>query len=203
MSDPTWVHRLVERGVAFVLPAPQGDAGESMARFVSALTLVVARQISPRRPRGDVLPTGVADLVGALLAESEPDQGISSLLHLAAEHFTRGAVFMAEPSRFRCRAGFGFPLDRDRTTLPRGFDLLERVVDDGEAVMEIEPDSEFEERLAATLGIPRLMKTTAIIPLGRSGAVGGILVADREGEPLPDLADLVRLAGRLGGAVVL
>jgi hypothetical protein len=202
LGDPTWVDRLVATGVAFLLPAPQGDAGEPMARFSSALSTVVARQIGAR-PLTESLPSGVADLVGALLSESEPDQGVSSLLQLASEHFSRGAVLLAESSCLRCRAGFGFPLDRDHTTLERGVDELERVVASGEAVTEIEPSSAVERQLARVLGVDHLDSATALIPLGRSGAVSGVLVADREGESLPDLADLVHLAGRLGGAVVL
>jgi hypothetical protein len=202
VGDSAWVYRLIEHGVGFLVPAPQGDVGEPMARFTEALSTVVARQIR-LRPKTDALPSGVADLVGALLSESEPDRGVSSLLHLAAEHFARGAVLMADQDCLRCRAGFGFPLDRDHTTLPRGIDVLERVVVDGEAVMEIEAGSTVERELAAVLGVDSLARATAMIPLGRSGTVAGILVADREGKALPDLADLVRLAGRLGGAVVL
>ncbi len=201
LNDPSWVDRLVGAGVAFLLPAPQGDVGEPMTRFANALSTVVDRQLSAR-PMSDGLPTGVADLVGALLSETEPDQGVSSLLQLAAEHFVRGAVLLAEEECLRCRAGFGFPLDRDHTSLERGIERLERVVGDGEAVTEIEPGTEEERRLSEVLGVDRLSPATALIPLGRSGAVAGLLVADREGAVLPDLADLVRLAGRLGGAVV-
>jgi hypothetical protein len=32
--------------------------------------------------------------------------------------------------------------------------------------------------------------------------VAGMLVADNAGEPLPDLAELVLIAGRLGGVIV-
>jgi hypothetical protein len=84
----------------------------------------------------------------------------------------------------------------------RGVDLLERVIGDGEAVMSVEPDTDDARQLAAVLGIERMAAETALIPLGRSGTVAGVLVADRGGEDLPDLADLVRLAGRLGGAAV-
>jgi hypothetical protein len=51
------------------------------------------------------------------------------------------------------------------------------------------------------LGVSELPPATALIPLGRCGAVVGVLVADREGEELPDVADLVLLVGRLGGVV--
>jgi hypothetical protein len=201
LGDPAWVHQLVEAGVSFLLPAPQADAGEAMHRFAQSVSAVVERQLQ-NRPMSEALPTGVADLVGALLSESDPDQGVSSLLHLAAEHFSRGAVLLADESSIRCRAGFGFPLDTNHTVLPRGDEVLERVIVDGEAITEIEPEMATGE-LAAVLGVPSLAHETAIIPLGRTGAVAGVLVADRHGEPLPDLVDLVRLAGRLGGAVVL
>jgi hypothetical protein len=50
------------------------------------------------------------------------------------------------------------------------------------------------------LGIDELPSETALIPLGRSGSVIGILVADREGEQVHDVADFVMLVGRLGSA---
>jgi hypothetical protein len=55
--------------------------------------------------------------------------------------------------------------------------------------------------VAGVLGVSELPTATAVIPLGRCGAVVGVLVADREGEELPDMADLVLLVGRLGGVV--
>jgi DNA-binding NarL/FixJ family response regulator len=200
LGDPAWVHRLVEAGVSFLLPAPQAVVGEAMHGFAESVSAVVERQLL-NRPLSEALPSGVADLVGALLSESDPVQGVTSLLHLAAEHFSRGAVLLADESSIRCRAGFGFPLDKDHTTLPRGDDLLERVIVGGEAITEFETETAAGE-LAAVLGVPSLANETAIIPLGRTGAVAGFLVADRDGKPLPDLTDLVRLAGRLGGAFV-
>jgi len=68
--------------------------------------------------------------------------------------------------------------------------------------MAIDPDSGEVGGLAEVLGVGALPAATAVIPLGRSGGVAGVLVADRQGRELPDLDDLVLLAGRLGGAAV-
>jgi len=202
LGDPLWTHQLIEAGVSFLMPAPQGEAGEATIRFVESLSRVVDRQIQAQQREGhDPLPTGVSELVGALLSESDPDQGISSLLQLAAEHFTRGAVLMAEVTAIRCRAGFGYSLEGSTAVLPRGIGLIERVIRSGEAFTTIEPSASGSNRLAAVLGVSELPSATALIPLGRCGAVVGVLVADREGEELPDVADLVLLVGRLGGVV--
>ena len=202
LGDPSWVHRLIEAGVSFLMPAPQGEPGEASVRFAESLARVVDRQIQLQQREGrSPLPSGVTELVGALLSESDPDQGVSSLLQLAAEHFTRGAVLTAEATAIRCRAGFGYRLDRATTVLPRGIGLVERVIRSGEAVTRIDSDSGGAAQLARVLGGSELPAATAIIPLGRSGAVVGVLVADREGEELPDVADLVLLVGRLGGVV--
>jgi hypothetical protein len=199
LGDPVWVHQLIEAGVSFLVPAPQGASGEAAARFSESLSRVVDRQLQASRhvvsPR---LPAAVSELVVGLLSEAEPDRGISSLLQLAAEHFTRGAVLMAEETGLRCRAGFGYPLDSSRAVLPRGVDLIERVIRSGEALTAIEPES--STRLARLLGIDELPSATALIPLGRSGSVIGVLVADREGEEVRDVAEFVLLVGRLGSA---
>jgi len=203
LGDAEWLQRLIEAGVSFLIPAPHGDTGEITARFGDGLSRVVERHLEARRSEGPSrLPPGVTELVAALLSESEPDQGISSLLQLAAEHFERGAVLMVEENFVRCRAGFGYPLNRDHTTLPREVGLLDHVIRTGEAVMAVDPEAGEIGGLAKVLGIGALPAATAVIPLGRSGRVAGILVADRQGRELPDLDDLVLLAGRLGGAAV-
>jgi hypothetical protein len=202
LGDPTWVHQLIEAGVSFLLPAPHSESGDAVSRFAESLARVVDRQLQARqRERPSTLPTGVSELVGALLADSDPDQGVTSLLQLAAEQFTRGAVLLAEESAIRCRAGFGYPLDAAKTVLPRGVALIERVIRSGQALTFIEPDAGGRGRLANVLGIQDLPSATAIVPLGRCGAVAGVLVADRGGEGLPEMTDLVLLAGRLGGVV--
>ena len=203
LGDAEWVHRLIEAGVSFLMPAPQGETSEIMTRFGDGLSLVMERHLEARQSEGySALPPAVTELVGALLSEDEPDQGISSLLQVAAEHFERGAVLMAEENLVRCRAGFGYPLNRDHTTLPREIGLLEHVIRTGEAVMAVDPEAGETGGLAEVLGVGSLPAATALIPLGRSGGVAGILVADRQGRELPDLDDLVLLAGRLGGAAV-
>lgn len=200
LADPAWVHQLIEAGVSFLMPAPQGDSGEALTRFAESLSRVVDRQLQGRpREGGPELPGAVSELIVALLSGNEPDHGIGSLLQLAAEHFTRGAVLMADASRIRCRAGFGYPLNSSATVLPRGLGLIERVFRSGEALTTIESGA--GERLAILLGVSELPSATAVIPLGRPGAVVGVLVADREGEALPDLTELAVLVGRFGGVV--
>jgi hypothetical protein len=199
LGDPVWVHQLIEAGVSFLVPAPQGESGEAATRFAASLSRVVDRQIQAKRhvsSRG--LPAAVSELVFALLSEAEPDRGISSLLQLASEHFTRGAVLMAEDTVVRCRAGFGYPLDPSRAVLPRGVGLIEQVIRSGRALKAVEPGS--SGPLAEVLGIDELPSETALIPLGRSGSVVGVLVADREGEEVHDVAEFVLLVGRLGSA---
>lgn len=203
LGDPEWVHRLIDAGAAFLMPPPAGESGEVASRFAADLTSVVDRQLRNRLERGDRgLSASVSDLVGAILSESDPDRGVRSLLQLASESFMRGAVFTVDDSAIRCRAGFGYPLDRNATVLPRGLGLLEEVVQSGTAVMEIEPGSTGAHRVAEVCGVDELPAQTALIPLGRFGSVSGVLVADRGGGGLPDLEELVVLAGRLGGAVV-
>jgi hypothetical protein len=75
------------------------------------------------------------------------------------------------------------------------------VIRSGEAFTTVEPGASGSNHLAGVLGIHELPSATALIPLGRCGAVVGVLVADREGQELPDVADLVLLVGRLGGVV--
>ena len=202
LGDPEWVHRLIESGVSFLMPAPRGDGGEAVVRFGEDVSQVVGRQL--RKPLHDGpadMPSEVAELVGALLSQSDPDRGVSWLLQLAAREFDRGAVLLAEERSVRCRAGFGYDLNREKTALPRGIDFLERVLRSGEALTEIDPEAGGFSHLAGILGVEALPAATAVLPLGRSGGVVGVLVADRKGESLPDLADLVLLAGRLGGAL--
>jgi len=203
LGDPAWVHRLIASGASFLMPPPAGDTGEVMHRFVEDLTLVVDRQLQRRGPRpASELAGGVAELVDALLYGADAQQALGSLLQLASAEVARGAVLLVEDTAIRCRAGFGFPLDRDHAALPRGVGLLERVVRSGEIAFETDPDSAAARQLARVLGLDRLAVGTAIIPLGSGPTVGGLLVVDHEGEPLPEISGLALIAGRLGGAVV-
>jgi hypothetical protein len=204
LGDPEWVHHLIDAGVSFLMPPPVGDSGEVASWFAADVTSVVDRQLRNRHGRGDSgLSASVSDLVGAILSESDPDRGVRSLLQLAAESFTRGALLTVDNTWIRCRAGFGYPLGRNVTALPRGIELLEEVVQSGTAVMAIEPGSSDAHQLAEVCGLAELPVETALIPLGRFASVAGVLVADRGGDTLPDLDELVVLAGRLGGAVVI
>jgi len=203
LGDPSWVHELVSVGVTFLLPAPPGDGGEVHSRFVEDLTIVVDRQLRSLRPMSrPVLPAAVTELVDALLYEADSEQAVGVLLQLASGHLLRGAVLMVEETAIRCRAGFGYPLARGTQALPRGLGILERVIRSSEPTVGIDPTAGGSHRLAEVLGLDELPSATAVIPLGVGASVAGILVADREGEALPDLSELVVLAGRLGGVAL-
>jgi hypothetical protein len=203
LGDPTWVWRLIEAGVAFLIPAPPGESGETMSRFTGALTRVVDAQLTRRQGAAEAdLPDALTELVENLLGETGPEQAVGSLLQLAAGAVNRGAILMVEETAIRCRAGFGYPLDRGSTALPRGVALLERVIRSGEAVVGIEPEAVGSRELARVLGVDQLPPATAVIPLGAGASVGGFLIVDCDGEPLPDLDELVVMVSRLGGVIV-
>jgi hypothetical protein len=203
LGDPSWVHRLVAAGAAFLLPPPQGESGGTRQRFVDALTAVVDRQLAQR---GSVeepeLQQAVSGLVDALLHEVDSDQAMAPLLQLAAGSLTRGAVLEVETTAIRCRAGFGYPLTRGSFALPRGVGILERVIRSREPAIGIDPEAAGALQLARVLGIDRLPFDTAVVPLAVGTSVVGVLVADREGDPLPELDDLMVLVQRLGGTLL-
>ena len=201
-EDPAWVHELIHAGASFLLPVPQGDTDDAVGKFAESLSLVVDRQLQLHRQESDPgLPPGVSEMVETLLADGGPDRGVSAVLQLAAEYFTRGAILIADEQTFRRRAGFGYRLRKAKTDLPRGVRPVEDVIRSGRALTEIEPDSAGAGQLARSLGVPELPPGTAIIPLGIEGAVAGVLVGDRGGDELPDLTDLIRLVQLLGAMV--
>jgi hypothetical protein len=203
LGDPGWVHELVAAGVSFLLPVPPGETGEVQGRFVDDLAHVVDRHLrSLGRAEHQPLPPAVTELVDALLHETDSEQAVGVLLQLAASNLLRAAVFSVEETAIRCRAGFGYPLAKGTQVVPRGLGLLERVVRSGQPTVGIEPTAGGSQRVAEGLGLDLLPSATAVIPLGVGASVTGLLVADREGEPLPDLAELVVLAGRLGGVAL-
>ncbi len=203
LGDPSWVSRLIEAGATFLMPPPAGDSGETLHRFQRALTTVVERQLAaaPVRREPEVA-SAVSELVDALLHDAEPEQALASLLQMAAGLLLRGAVMRVEETAFRCRAGFGYPLPRGTSALPRGVGLLEQVVRRREPAVGIDPERGGAVQLARALGLERLPAETAVVPLGAGAAVSAVLVADREGQPLPDLTELVQLVSRLGAILV-
>ncbi len=203
LGDPGWIHELVDAGVAFLLPVPPGKGGEVQERFVDDLTLVVDRQLR-RLVRADrqPLPPAVAELVDALLHEADSEQAVGVLLQLASGHLLRAAVLVVEETVIRCRAGFGYPLAQGTQVLPRGLGVFERVVRSGQPTVGIDPAAVGSKRIAEGLALDQLPSATAVIPLGVGAAVTGLLIGDREGEPLPDLSELVVLASRLGGVAL-
>ncbi len=203
VRDSRWLHRLIEAGVAFVMPAPASPSSTTVDRFGADLAVILDRQISARQQLASArLPNTVYELVDTLLDGGDSDQAVGSLLQLASTQLWRGAVLMVEETAIRCRAGYGYPLNRKATALPRGVALLERAIRSGEAVIGFDPESGSALQLARVLGLNRLPVDTAIIPLGAGAAVVGLLVADREGEPLPELREITLVACCLGGVVV-
>lgn len=203
LADGPWVYRLVAAGVQGLLPPPAADHGEAASRFAAALETVVDRVLRGARSEPERLHLGgVGELVDAVLHDADPDQAVGALLQVAADRLVRGAVLTVEEVAVRCRAAFGYPLARGRAALPRGVGLLERVIRSGAAVTAVEPTAAGAIELARVLGVEQLPAATAVIPLGPRGGVSGLLVVDCEGGPLPELAELVMVASRLGGAIV-
>lgn len=202
LGDPAWVHRLVIAGVSFLLPAISGEAsGASLARLAEDVAVVVDRLLS-RHPVAEAGSAAASELVEALLHGIDGEQAVGSLLQLASASIHRGAVLAVDDTTIRCRAGFGYLFGRGRRSLPRGLSILERVIRSGEPVRCIDPTSTSAGEIARMLGLDRLEKQTAILPLGSSGRVVGLLVGDRNGEEVGDLDDLVRLGRRLGAAII-
>jgi hypothetical protein len=201
LGDPSWIHQLIDAGATFLLPPPQGHSGETFRRFADSLTTVVERQVATSRLR-EPETSPVSELMDAVLHEVDSEQGLSSLLQLVSGHLPRGAVLRVETMAFSCWAGFGYPLSHGSTALPRGVGLLERVVRRRQPLVGLDPEAGGARQLARVLGLDSLPAATAIVPLGVGNTVGGVLVADREGEPLPDLDQLLILITRLGGIVL-
>ncbi len=203
VRDSRWIHRLIEAGVGFVMPAPASNSARRIEQFGADLAVVLDRQMATRQQLASARrPTTVYELVDTLLNGGDSDQAVGSLLQLASTQLWRGAVLMVEETAIRCRAGYGYPLNRQATALPRGVALLEVAVRSGEAVTGVDPESGAAIQLAQVLGVDRLPAETAVIPLGAGAGVVGLLVADRDGEPLPELREITLLACCLGGVVV-
>jgi len=203
VRDPRWLHRLIQAGVSFLLPSPTGRSSRVVAQFAEDLSTVLDRQMRTRQTLASARhPKTVYELVDTLLEGGDSDQALGSLLQLASAQLSRGAVLMVEETAVRCRAGYGYPLNREATALPRGVGILERAIRGGEAVVGVDPESSAAGQLARVLGVERLPEQTAVIPLGAGAAVVGLLVADREGEPLPELREITLLALCFGGVVV-
>jgi len=203
VRDRAWVHRLIEAGVSFLMPPPEHRSGPALERFATDLAVVLDRKLRTRQALASARrPATVYELVDTLLEKGDPEQAISSLLQLASAQLWRGAVLMVEETAIRCRAGYGYPLSRGSTALPRGIALLEGAVRSGEAILGIDPDAGGAAQLARVLGVGRLPAATAVIPLAAGVSVLGLLVADRDGAPLPELTEITLLACALGGVVV-
>lgn len=204
LTDPMWVARLVDAGANFLLPAPQGDAGEVWNRFTETLSQLVDRLLpAPGAPGSETeSPAAIVELVDNLLHGASTEEAVASLLQLAAVDLHCGAILVVDPTRLRCRAGFGYPLLSGGGTLPRGLGILERVIRTGESYTGIDGGSAAALQLAGALGLERLVDKTVLIPLRHRSLVVGIFIGDRGGADLSELKDLKLLASRLGGVFV-
>lgn len=203
LGDPVWVHRLIEAGVAFLMPAPQGDAGEPWTRFQDSITAVVARLLLQGEAReADRDRLAEQQLIEALLHGWEGERGVSVLLQVASGSLQRAAVLAAEETAVRCRAGFGYHLGRGGGALPRGVGLVERVIRLREPALTMDPESAAGVQLARVLGEEALPQNFAVLPLCVGPHAVGVLVGDRNGENLEDLDELALLARRMGGVIL-
>jgi len=203
LGDPFWVARLVEAGASFLLTAPAGDEGEARRRFQETVTRVVARLLRPdARVPERVMHPGSAELVEALLGRSELGEKMGVLLQVASGALRRGAVFSVEETSIRCRAGFGFPMNKNATALPRGVAFLEQVIRSQETLTSVSPDVMGARQLARVLGIERLPSGAVIIPLHGRRGTAGLLVGERRDIPDEEFEELVFLARRIGSALL-
>ena len=203
VRDSRWLSRLIRSGASYLMPVPEGRSTRALERFAEDVATVLDRQMKTRQTLASARQQKtVYELVDTLLEEDDPDRAVGSLLQLASNQLWRGAVFMVEETAVRCRAGYGYPLNRDATALPRGVGILERTIRSGEATVGVDPEAPAARQLAKVLGVEALPTETAVIPLGMGATVVGLLVADREGAPLPELKEMTLLACCLGGVVV-
>lgn len=202
LGDPAWVQKLVEAGVAFMLPPPSGDTGDVARRFRHTLTTVVNRYVASAEAETQLGESSspVSELVEALVHQAAPEESAAFLLQLTAAHLARGALLTLEETAIRCRAAFGYPVPAGGGALPRGIGFLERTARSQLLTTEIDPAAAGALQLARALGVDELPPDTAVIPVGTRTAVTGLLVGDRLGRPLGDLDELVQIASRVGGA---
>jgi len=198
LADSRWVARLVQAGVDFLLPPPAGDIGEPLERFHETLATVVDRLLERRRYEGRGLGEPLAELAEALFAGGSPENAVAAVLQMASRVLRRAAIVRVEPTVFRCWAGFGYPLEEGSRILPRGIAVLERAARGQGPVTSIEAPGQGRRQLARLMGVETLPDGTCIIPLEARGRTVGLLVGDREGEPLDRLAEIIGLAPRLG-----
>ncbi len=202
LGDPVWVHRLVLAGVRFLMPAPAADSGGTSERFHEAVAAVIARELAAAEGRGGGGPALEEELVDLLFHGRDDNPGWSVLLQLAAGFLTRAAILTVEETSVRCRAGFGYPFNPRDAVIPRGVAVIERVVRSREPALSLDSGSAARLQLARVLGVESLPDRVVVIPLSTASRTVGLLVGDREGEPLGDLGELVELGARMGGLLL-
>lgn len=187
LTDAWLRHEAIQRGAAFLLPAPAGEVGEAARWFREDLTSLLERLLQ-RRPAP---PAGAAfqEFFLALHADTTPEEARASLLRLTASAFSRGVLFACGQRDFALLGGFGCaPLPR---SLPRGIDLLEQVVAQSRPLEEVPT----EEAALAFLSRPE--GTVSLFPLRVRGEVRGLLATSGK-KAGADVQELMAVAGSVG-----
>lgn len=187
LADAFLRHEAVQRGAAFLLPAPAGEVGEAARWFRQDLTLLVERLL---QRRGELATPSSAfqEFFLALHADSVPEEARASLLRLAAAHFSRGLLLACSDQGFEVLGGFGCGALPRR--LPRGLEGLEEVVARGQ-MLEVPLSHPALAFLAGEQASARGF------PITLRGSVAGILLAaDPRGATDPQ--ELAAVAVRVG-----
>lgn len=190
LADARLRHEAVQAGAAFLLPAPVGEVGEAARWFREDLTAVLERLL--QKPTSPVAGEGWAfrEFFLALHAETTPEETRASLLRLAAHSFARGLLVAVADEHLDVLGGFGFsPIPR---RLPRGIEVLERVIAEG---VRLEEQS-FSQGIAGLVGSGESLWA---FPLRRREGTVGLLLASGK----YPTADLRELAHVLAGAASL
>jgi len=197
LGDPRWVQRLVGEGVSFLLPPPAAVSGEPLERFLETVGAVVEEQLQRIR-WADAEPAALSQVLDALLSGAPAEEALAALLQVAARRLRRAAIIEVTSTAFRFRATVGYRPEPGHGALPRGIALLERVARGGEVVRELDPEAAGAPRVAEALGVERLPAATCLLPMVHHGRVTGVLLGDREGEAIPPLDEVERLARPMG-----
>ncbi len=190
LADSRLRHEAVQAGAAFLLPAPAGEVGEAARWFREDLTVVLERLL--QKPLRGVASEGGAfrEFFLALHAETTPEETRASLLRLAAHSFSRGLLVAVGDEHLNVLGGFGFsPIPK---RLPRGIEVLERVITEGTRLEEQSVSQEIP-------GIVGSGDALWVFPLRRREGTVGLLLASGK---YPG-ADPRELAQVLAGAAAL
>lgn len=192
LADSRLRHEAVQAGAAFLLPAPAGEVGEAARWFREDLTAVLERLL--QKPASAAAGEGWAfrEFFLALHAETTPEETRASLLRLAAHSFARGLLLAVAEEHLNVLGGFGFsPIPK---RLPRGIEVLEKVIAEGVRLEEQSVPQEIS-------GLVGSGEALWAFPLRRHGDTVGLLLASGKyrGADARELACVVAGAASLVG----